>query len=76
MFQRMPSFHGECRVIATRSEDSERVSDGVSERVSEGVGVDIIKVACKFECVESNSSSERDMEYHIQNGLITQIHHL
>ena len=48
----------------------------MSERVSEGVGVDIIKVACKFECVESNSSSERDMEYHIHNGLITQIHHL
>mmetsp|Transcript_23487 Transcript_23487/g.39853 ORF Transcript_23487/g.39853 Transcript_23487/m.39853 type:complete len:122 (+) Transcript_23487:173-538(+) len=65
MFERMPTFKGEFNVV---SADEETASDGSA--------IDKITVSCKFQCVQSQSNSSRNMLYHIRNNLITQIHHL
>lgn len=62
MFLRMPTFVGS--FVVTSCVEQEAMSHVV------------VTVACRFRCVESHSDSERNMTYHIQHNLITEIHHL
>ena len=64
MFQRMPTFTGSFEILS-------EVSSGEG-----GEGVDLVTVACRFQCVESQADSARNMTYHIQDQLIMEIHHL
>lgn len=62
MFEKMPSFTGSFEVLS-------QTSDG-------GEGAEVVTVACRFQCVASQADYARNMTYHIQHNLITQIHHL
>ena len=42
----------------------------------DGSTVTVLNVSCRFQCAETGSDSQRDMVYHVSEGLITEIHHL
>jgi hypothetical protein len=69
MFLRMPTFAGSFEVLS--QQDS-----GNGDGGSESSGGEVVTAACRFQCKESRSDSIRNMTYHIQDGHITEIHHL